>query len=92
MLGGIGFESLTESIDTTTSGGKLIFYIFGALAEFEREVIKECTLAGPQAPKKLAPQPVELQEIQRWRIILNEDFQRYKNIHRNTCASGMLPE
>ena len=34
--GGIGFKSLTENIDTTTSGGKLIFHIFGALAEFER--------------------------------------------------------
>jgi DNA invertase Pin-like site-specific DNA recombinase len=33
---GIGFKSLTENIDTTTSGGKLIFHIFGALAEFER--------------------------------------------------------
>jgi len=37
----IGFKSLTENIDTTTSGGKLIFHIFGALAEFERALIKE---------------------------------------------------
>jgi hypothetical protein len=36
---GIGFRSVTESIDTTTSGGKLIFHIFGALAEFERNLI-----------------------------------------------------
>src|SRR3712207_3342651 len=36
---GIGFRSLTEQIDTTTSGGKLIFHIFGALAEFERGII-----------------------------------------------------
>src|SRR3954447_25059658 len=48
---GIGFKSLTESIDTTTSGGKLIFHIFGALAEFEREIIKERTLAGLQAAR-----------------------------------------
>src|SRR5207253_5234845 len=34
----IGFKSLTENIDTTTSGGKLIFHIFGALAEFERNL------------------------------------------------------
>ena len=43
---GIGFKSLQESIDTTTSGGKLVFHIFGALAEFEREIIKERTQAG----------------------------------------------
>src|ERR671917_1189419 len=38
---GIGFKSLTENIDTTTSAGKLIFHIFGALAEFERNLILE---------------------------------------------------
>lgn len=43
---GIGFKSLTEAIDTTTSGGRLIFHIFGALAEFEREIIRERTMAG----------------------------------------------
>jgi DNA invertase Pin-like site-specific DNA recombinase len=43
---GVGFKSLQENIDTTTSGGKLVFHIFGALAEFEREIIKECTQAG----------------------------------------------
>ena len=48
---GIGFKSLTESIDTTTSGGKLIFHIFGALAEFEREIIRERTQAGLQAAR-----------------------------------------
>lgn len=40
---GIGFRSLHESIDTTTSGGRLIFHIFGALAEFERNLIRERT-------------------------------------------------
>ena len=43
---GIGFKSLTEQIDTTTSGGKLIFHVFAALAEFERDVIRERTQAG----------------------------------------------
>jgi DNA invertase Pin-like site-specific DNA recombinase len=43
---GIGFKSLTESIDTTTSAGQLIFHIFGALAEFERNLIRERTQAG----------------------------------------------
>jgi DNA invertase Pin-like site-specific DNA recombinase len=47
----IGFMSLQEHIHTTTSGGKLIFHIFGALAEFEREIIRERTNAGLQAAR-----------------------------------------
>lgn len=43
---GVGFRCLTESIDTTSPGGKLIFHIFGALAEFERDLIRERTNAG----------------------------------------------
>ena len=43
-------KSITENIDTTSSGGKLIFHIFGALAEFERSIIRERTLAGPYQP------------------------------------------
>jgi DNA invertase Pin-like site-specific DNA recombinase len=43
---GVGFRSLQESIDTTTSGGRLIFHVFGALAEFERDLIRERTQAG----------------------------------------------
>ncbi len=48
---GIGFRSLTEQIDTTTSGGKLIFHVFGALAEFERDLIRERTQAGLAAAR-----------------------------------------
>jgi len=48
---GVGFKSLTEQIDTTTSGGKLIFHIFGALAEFERNLIRERTMAGLAAAR-----------------------------------------
>lgn len=47
----IGFKSITENIDATTSGGKLIFHIFGALAEFERDIIRERTNAGLQAAR-----------------------------------------
>src|SRR5947209_3115350 len=47
----IGFKSITENIDTTTSGGKLIFHIFGALAEFERDIIRERTKAGLEAAR-----------------------------------------
>ncbi len=48
---GVGFRSLTEAIDTTTPGGKLIFHIFGALAEFERNLIRERTMAGLEAAR-----------------------------------------
>jgi DNA invertase Pin-like site-specific DNA recombinase len=48
---GIGFRSLTEHIDTTTLGGKLIFHIFGALAEFELDLIRERTNAGLAAAR-----------------------------------------
>jgi DNA invertase Pin-like site-specific DNA recombinase len=48
---GIGFKSIQENIDTTTSGGKLVFHIFGALAEFERAIIRERTQAGLTAAR-----------------------------------------
>jgi DNA invertase Pin-like site-specific DNA recombinase len=67
---GIGFRSLQESIDTTTSGGRLIFHIFGALVEFERNLIRERTMAGLQVarargrlggrPRKLGAKKTEL--------------------------------
>lgn len=47
----IGFQSLRESIDTTTTGGKLVFHIFSALAEFERDLIRDRTHAGLQAAR-----------------------------------------
>jgi DNA invertase Pin-like site-specific DNA recombinase len=47
----VGLRSLQESIDTTTPGGKLIFHVFGALAEFERELIRERTKAGLEAAR-----------------------------------------
>jgi DNA invertase Pin-like site-specific DNA recombinase len=66
----IGFQSITENIDTTTSGGKLIFHIFGALAEFERDIIRERTNAGLEAarsrgkkggrPRALTPQKIQV--------------------------------
>lgn len=67
---GIGLKSIHESIDTTSSSGKLIFHIFGALAEFERNLIRERTHAGLKAarargkmggrPKKLTPEKAKL--------------------------------
>ena len=65
----IGFRSVTENIDTTSSGGKLVFHIFGALAEFERDIIRERTQAGLTAarargrkggrPKALTPKKAQ---------------------------------
>jgi DNA invertase Pin-like site-specific DNA recombinase len=48
---GVGFQSLTENVDTTNAGGRLIFHIFGALAEFERNLIRERTVAGLAAAR-----------------------------------------
>jgi DNA invertase Pin-like site-specific DNA recombinase len=66
---GVGFRSLQEQIDTTTSGGKLVFHVFGALAEFERDLIRERTHAGLAAarargrlfgrPRSLTPRKVK---------------------------------
>jgi DNA invertase Pin-like site-specific DNA recombinase len=66
----IGFRSVTENIDTTSSGGKLVFHIFGALAEFERDIIRERTQAGLTAarargrkggrPKALTPKKAQM--------------------------------
>ena len=65
---GINFQCIQEGFDTSTSGGKLIFHIFGALAEFEKEVIRERTKAGLKAarargrvggrPSKLSPEVI----------------------------------
>lgn len=54
---GIDFVSLTEAIDTTSPGGRLVFHVFGALAEFERELIRERTNAGLRSAKARGVQP-----------------------------------
>lgn len=62
---GIGLRSLTEAIDTATAGGKLIFHVFAALAEFERSIIRERTMAGlasARARGKLGGRPPALSE------------------------------
>lgn len=48
---GVGLSSIKDKIDTTTSGGKLVFQVFGALSEFERNLIRERTQAGLAAAK-----------------------------------------
>lgn len=64
----IGFQSIQESIDTSNSGGRLIFHMFGALAEFERQLIAERTLAGLSAARargKQGGRPKALNEKER---------------------------
>lgn len=51
LLSDIGLNSLHDKIDTTTPGGMLIFHVFGALAQFEAEVIRERTNAGLEAAR-----------------------------------------
>ena len=51
-LRGIGFRSLTEALDTTTAQGRLVFHMFGALADFERSLIRERTQAGLAAARR----------------------------------------
>ena len=52
---GVGFRSLTENIDTTTPTGRLVFHIFGAFGEFERDHIRERTNAGLTAAAGQGP-------------------------------------
>ncbi len=64
----VGFRSLQESMDTSTSGGNLIFQVFGALAEFERNIIRDRTNAGLAAARargRTGGRPKKLDEHQR---------------------------
>ena len=74
---GIGFWSLKESIDTTTSTGKLVFHVFAALAEFERDIIRERTAAGLVAARargRKGGRPKSLDEAKRRQAVtLYED-------------------
>ena len=63
----IGFKSLQENIDTTTPGGRLFFHMFAALAEFERDVIRERTQAGLRAARargRMGGRPTKLTQEQ----------------------------
>jgi DNA invertase Pin-like site-specific DNA recombinase len=75
---GVGFRSLQEQIDTTTSGGKLIFHVFGALAEFERDLIRERTHAGLAAARARGrlfgrPRRLTSQQIKQLRSLARDE-------------------
>lgn len=67
----IGFKSITENIDTTTAGGVLIFHVFAALAQFERDLIRARTIAGLNAARsrgRVGGRPPSLTEEQKTTI------------------------
>ena len=75
----VGFRSLTESIDTTTPGGRLIFHVFGALGQFERDLIRDRTKAG------LAAAAVRGRKGGRKPVVTTEKLQRA----REHIANGL---
>jgi DNA invertase Pin-like site-specific DNA recombinase len=91
----IYFKSVQESLDTSTPGGKLIFHVFGALAEFERDIIRERTLAGLAAarargrvggrPRKLTKEQTEMaKKLINDPTILIEDICKTLGVSRST--------
>ncbi len=96
---GIGFLSLTENIDTVSAGGKLIFHILAALAEFEKSLIRERTIAGIEAAKARGKCPGRrpaLTETQCFEIraAVNagtsvRDVAREYNVHPRTVVRGI---
>jgi DNA invertase Pin-like site-specific DNA recombinase len=82
----IGFQSLQEAIDTTSSGGKLVFHIFGAMAEFERNLIQERTKAGLAAARargKKGGRPKALNDQQRKLVV--RLYNERKNSIKEIC-------
>jgi DNA invertase Pin-like site-specific DNA recombinase len=81
---GVNFRSLAEEISTTTPGGKLVFHIFAALAEFERGLIIERTRAGMKAARARGVRPGRKRKLSRQQIDharkLIEDGQRREDV------------
>ena len=97
----VGFRSLTEGMDTTTSGGKLIFSIFGALAEFERSLIRERTMAGLAAarsrgrvggrPPVMTPEKIKVaRELYRVRDLTVEEIAKTIGVSRKTVYRHLV--
>jgi DNA invertase Pin-like site-specific DNA recombinase len=92
---GVGFASLTEQIDTRSPSGQLVFHVFGALAEFERNLIRERTLAGLKAarargrnggrPKKLSPKELKtIRTLLRSNEVPVQDIAAQFGVNRST--------
>jgi DNA invertase Pin-like site-specific DNA recombinase len=85
---GIGFKSVQENIDTTTANGVLFFHIFGAIAQFERELIRERTRAGLQSARargRLGGRPQVLDE--RTRALAVSMYADSRNAVKDICAT-----
>jgi DNA invertase Pin-like site-specific DNA recombinase len=81
----IGFKSLSESLDTTSSGGKFFFQVFGALSEFERNLIRERTQAGLNAARARGrlggrPKALDAQKAELAQRLYNERVHTVKEI------------
>jgi DNA invertase Pin-like site-specific DNA recombinase len=88
---GIELRSLTESIDTATPGGRLVFHIFGALAEFERAVIRERTSAGLQAARERGkkggrPRTLGLRDLAAAKALLADPTIRVEDVANTPIA------
>jgi DNA invertase Pin-like site-specific DNA recombinase len=88
----VGFLSLTESIDTTTFGGRLIFHIFASLAEFERSIIRERTCAGLLAARKLGrvggrPPSLKSEDIVVARALLRDENITVENVAKRLAVA-----
>ena len=98
----IGLRSLTEQIDTTSPAGRLQFHLFGALAEFEREIIRERTRAGLAAarargrtggrPLALTPEKIAAAEAMRGGGQPIAQIARVLGVHRATLYRHLEQE
>jgi DNA invertase Pin-like site-specific DNA recombinase len=97
----VGFRSLAEGMDTTTSGGKLVFSIFGALAEFERSLIRERTMAGLAAarsrgriggrPPVMTPEKIKVaRDLYRARELTVEEISKTIGVSRKTVYRHLI--
>lgn len=97
---GVGFRSLTEAIDTTSAGGKLVFHIFAALSEFERSLIQERTKAGLAAARARGrkggrPKKLTSNQINKARAMLLDphitktDVAKHFNVSRITLNTAL---
>ncbi|MCH3975515.1 MAG: recombinase family protein [Bifidobacterium tibiigranuli] len=97
---GVGFKSLTENMDTTTPGGVLIFNVFAAMAQFERDLIRERTNAGLQAarargrkggrPSKLSgKERVRIRELYQSRALTVQEIADKYHVSRKTIYSSL---